>query len=31
MRNGTSDCTAIKFYMDSGNIVKGNFKLYGIK
>jgi hypothetical protein len=31
MRNGTGDCTAIKFYMDSGNIVKGNFKLYGMK
>ena len=31
MRNGTGDCTAIKFYMDSGDIAKGNFKLYGIK
>ena len=31
LRNSTNDCTAIKFYMDSGNIAKGNFKLYGIK
>lgn len=31
LRNSTNDCTAIKFYMDSGNISKGNFKLYGIK
>jgi hypothetical protein len=31
MRNGTGDATAIRFYLDSGNIVKGNFKLYGIK
>ena len=31
MRNSTNDCTAIRFYMDSGNIAKGNFKLYGMK
>ena len=31
IRNSTADLTAIKFYFDSGNIAKGNFKLYGIK
>tara|TARA_Y100001938_G_C8054126_1_gene413503 strand:+ start:195 stop:1010 length:816 start_codon:yes stop_codon:yes gene_type:complete len=31
LRASTNDCTAIKFFMDSGNIAKGNFKLYGIK
>ena len=31
MRNSTNDCTAIKFFMDSGNIARGNFKLYGMK
>ena len=31
LRNSTGDLTAIKFYFDSGNIAKGNFKLYGIK
>ena len=31
IRNSTADLTAIKFYFDSGNIAKGNFKLWGIK
>ncbi len=27
----TSALSGVKFYMDSGNIAKGNFKLYGLK